>query len=154
MEKQCIKGLHNLGNSCFMNSALQCLTTIAPLNSLILSTSDKSPSTNDKLVFGLYKEYLQNYTSLSSNGSISPTSLFRHMKRINQRLTPGRQHDAHEYSLSLLGHLEDVYKKANKLTAFESVFGGKLVSQIICSKCNHASNSFEDMTSISVVLWA
>lgn len=152
MEKHCIKGLHNLGNSCFMNSALQCLTAIAPLNSLILSTPDVQPNTNDKFVFGLYKEYLQNYTrGESSHGSMSPTTLFRHMKRINQRLSPGRQHDAHEYSLSMLGHLEDLYKKAKKLAAFETVFGGKLVSQIVCSKCQHASNSFEDMTSISVV---
>lgn len=145
-----VKGLRNLGNSCFMNSALQCLTHIKPLVKIILSDAGQ-PQAGDHLIYNLFREHLKAYYG-SGNESYSPNGLFRNMNKINSRMVPGRQHDAHEFALGILGPVEDHFKKSKQIKIFEQIFGGKVVSQITCSTCKHISNSYETMVSLSLVL--
>lgn len=150
MDVSLVRGLQNLGNSCFMNSALQCITHIKPLSRLVAGDQSNNP---DHLIFNIYRDYLKAYYSQNkANAAISPTSLFRNLKKISIRMTPGRQHDSHEFALGVLGFIQDHYKKLKKSEEFEQIFGGKLVSQITCSSCKHVSDSFESMVSLSLVL--
>lgn len=148
MDLATVRGLRNLGNSCFMNSALQCMTHIKPLAKLMLSESDTAHN-GDQLIYNLFREHMRAYYAKGQD-AYSPNGLFRHMKKINSRMVPGRQHDAHEFALGVLDSIEDHFKKS-KSKAFDGVFGGKLVSQITCHSCKHVSSSYESMTSLSLV---
>lgn len=150
MDLSTVRGLKNLGNSCFMNSALQCLTHIKPLSRALLSESH-SGTGQDKYLYNLYREYLKTYFS-GGGGPISPGGLFGSMKKINSRMTPGRQHDAHEYALGVLDFVEEHFKREKRTKEFERIFGGRLVSEVTCSSCRHVSSSHEHMVSLSLVL--
>jgi ubiquitin C-terminal hydrolase len=39
VEEEPPRGLFNIGNTCFMNAALQCMAAVKPLNSFILGNS-------------------------------------------------------------------------------------------------------------------
>lgn len=152
MELTVVRGLNNLGNSCFMNSALQCLTHIKPLARTILAEG-ATHGGNEQYLYGIFKEHLKAYYGGSnSTSSISPKQLFSSMKKINSRMTPGRQHDAHEYALGVLDVVEEHFKKQKRVKDFENIFGGRLVSEITCSSCKHVSSSYEHMVSLSLVL--
>ncbi len=148
MELTAIRGLNNLGNSCFMNSALQCLSQLKPLARLVMDELTKE----HEQIFNLFREHLQAYYQDSrSSHALSPRPLFSNLKRINLRMTPGRQHDAHEFALGILGSVEEHFSKDKRAKVFELVFGGRLASQITCLSCRHVSTSFESMVSLSLV---
>lgn len=147
MDLNKVKGLSNLGNSCFMNSALQCLAHIKPLAKLVLESAESS---NEKQTYQNFKEFLKSYYNSNSH-VVTPTNLFRTMKNINSRMTPGRQHDAHEYMLGIVDFVENHFKKSKQSEKFEKVFGGRLVSDVTCSQCHHVSSTFENMISLSLV---
>jgi ubiquitin carboxyl-terminal hydrolase 36/42 len=149
MDLMVVRGLNNLGNSCFMNSALQCLTHIKPLARLILS--EGSAGAHDEYLYNVFKEHLKTYYG-GNDGAFSPKQLFSSMKNINSRMTPGRQHDAHEYALGVLDVVEEHFKKIKRGKDFENVFGGRLVSEVTCNNCKHVSSSHEHMESLSLVL--
>ena len=66
-------------------------------------------------------------------------------------MAPGRQHDAHEFALGILGSVEAHFAQEKRAKLFEQVFGGRLASQLTCLSCKHVSTSFESMVSLSLV---
>lgn len=131
-----------------MNSAMQCLTHIKPLANLLIN--DEKDEREGGPIYSMFKDHLRSYYAKGTE-PLASNALFRNLKKVNSRMTPGRQHDAHEYALGILGPLEDHFKKVKKMEAFERVFGGKIVSQITCLTCKHISNSYESMVSLSLV---
>ena len=151
MDLSVVRGLNNLGNSCFMNSALQCLTHIKPLSRAIMQDADSSG--NGGQLYGMYRDYLKTYyKGQGSHGAVSPKQLFSNMRKINSRMAPGRQHDAHEYALGVLDFVEEHFKKQKRTKEFERIFGGRLVSEVTCASCKHVSSSYEHMVSLSLVV--
>jgi len=153
MDFTTVKGLENLGNSCFMNSVLQCLSHIKPLvTAVVENTKIESSNKEDRTAkFQKFlREHFKTYFS-SSSSSIAPEDLFYYLRKVNSRLVPGRQQDAHEYLVGALSLLEDYFKLEKRQKIFTRVFGGRLVSSISCKVCKHASNSYENMYCLSVV---
>lgn len=157
MNYAAVRGLSNLGNSCFMNSALQCLLHITELSKLLLT--DKTglqikPDEKNAKACDMTRKYvgvLNEYFKAGASGAVRPTELFRSMRTINSMMRPGSQHDAHEYFLGLLGLVESYLKFTRKTPEFERIFGGQLVSEVMCLTCNHPSRSTESMVSLSLV---
>eukprot|EP00889_Picochlorum_renovo_P005125 jgi/Picre1/32155/NNA_007501.t1 len=109
-------GLTNLGNTCFMNSVLQCLIHTPPLAELLLSGRNVT------------------YTPCKS------------LKRINRWFKLGRQEDAHEYLIALLDAMHDrsisgMNPKPSRELEYTSfiyrIFGGKIRSQLKCTQCDY-----------------
>eukprot|EP00934_Nitzschia_sp_Nitz4_P007461 Nitzschia sp. Nitz4//scaffold244_size29068//12369//15815//NITZ4_008065-RA/size29068-snap-gene-0.6-mRNA-1//-1//CDS//3329543859//7451//frame0 len=113
-------GLNNLGNTCFMNSALQALSHSAPLTRHFLSnhfTDDVNTSnplgTGGKLAYA-YDALLKELWMRTKGKSMSPTNLKRAVALFAPRFAGCLQHDAQEFLAYLLDGLHEDLNRIRK----------------------------------------
>lgn len=112
-------GLNNVGNTCFMNSALQCLSHSAPLTRLFLSNKFQNDlNTTNPLGSGgrLAHAYdvVMKELWMRRSGSISPTALKRAISHFAPRFAGCLQHDAQEFLAYLLDGLHEDLNRIRK----------------------------------------
>lgn len=113
-------GLHNLGNTCFLSSGLQCLSHVAPLTCYFLSGAFKADlncssrdGTGGRLA-GRYEELLQELW-LGEAGAVSPSAIKEEIARKDSMYRGLQQQDAHEFIERFLDWLqEDVNRVPTK----------------------------------------
>ncbi|OIW19497.1 hypothetical protein TanjilG_06952 [Lupinus angustifolius] len=155
-------GLQNLGNTCFLNSVIQCLTYTEPLAAYLQSGKHKS-SCHIAGFCALCA--IQNHVSraLQSTGRIlSPQHLVGNLRCISRNFRNARQEDAHEYMVNLL---ESMHKcclpsgvpsessGAYEKSLVHKIFGGRLCSQVKCKHCNYSSNKFDPFLDLSLEIF-
>ncbi|XP_077704604.1 ubiquitin carboxyl-terminal hydrolase 17-like protein 17 [Canis aureus] len=146
-------GLQNMGNTCYVNATLQCLTYTEPLASYMLSQ--------------------QHGTTCRRQTSCMLCSLQAHLTRV--LCHPGRvlrplplllaafhrhkQEDAHEYLMFILDAMQQACLPEDKLsdpecpqdsTLIQQLFGGYWRSQIQCLHCQGISSTLEPYLDISL----
>ena len=110
-------GLENLGNTCYMNSVLQCLSSIQELREYYLDQEFiKHLTTEDVKALSIEYYKLTNTIWNNENGYLSPAQLHRvimilSMKYGNGEFKLGQQCDAHEFLNFLLDQIHNTIKK-------------------------------------------
>ncbi|KAG0278392.1 Ubiquitin carboxyl-terminal hydrolase 36 [Linnemannia gamsii] len=153
-------GLNNLGNTCFLNSVLQCLTYTAPLTNYLLSGHhSNSCKTTNFCMMCLLENHVGRCFSRSMTESISPKVIVGRLRNIAKQFRIGRQEDSHEFARylvdalqrsCLIGHDSKLDDRIKETTVVHQIFGGYFQSQVKCMRCGHESNTFETYLDVSL----
>ncbi|KAK9765736.1 hypothetical protein K7432_005701 [Basidiobolus ranarum] len=155
-------GLNNLGNTCFMNSVLQCLTYTPQLATYLINEGHKkSCKMSDFCALCEMEDHLVNSFSNKNNsrGAISPKRIAGKLKSIAKQFRLGRQEDAHEFTRYFLdsmqksclyGYDPKLDSRIKETTLVHKIFGGYLQSQVKCLSCGYESNTFDPMLDVSL----
>lgn len=157
MNKQ--SGLTNIGNTCYLNSALQLFIRCSVLTKFILSNNFYHHNLNT------YKNFIQLY---QSNNVVTPAPIKQIVAQKNPQFSGTSQNDSHEFLITLIDLLDsalneefEYIKRRNLGTAMlesgllmnqilSKLFESKIVSTLICPKCKNVSktSNMEKMLSL------
>ncbi|KAF9161204.1 Ubiquitin carboxyl-terminal hydrolase 36 [Mortierella sp. AD011] len=153
-------GLNNLGNTCFLNSVLQCLTYTAPLANYLLSNHHSSScKTTNFCMMCLLEKHVTRCFSHSMNEAIAPKVIVGRLRNIGKQFRIGRQEDSHEFTRYLIdalqksclvGYDSKLDDRIKETTAIHQMFGGYFQSQVKCMRCGYESNTFETYLDVSL----
>lgn len=147
-------GLHNFGNSCYMNSVLQVLFNISEFNSFITSINND----NCKVISSL--AYLNSIYTTKKESYVKPLDIYNLLPRIFNRKTSElerndprkNQEDAQEFLVFLFDIIIEEFLNSNhdsfekqqilkmrsngeKVISFDYIFGTILQTNSRCDKC-------------------
>ncbi|CAG5871128.1 ubiquitin carboxyl-terminal hydrolase 2-like isoform 1-T2 [Menidia menidia] len=113
---QGLVGLKNLGNTCFMNSILQCLSNTAELKDYCLRNIHRTDLHNSKTKSALMEEFARLTQSLwtsVNNDAISPSDFRSQIQRFAPKFVGCNQQDAQEFLRFLL---DGLHNEVNRVT--------------------------------------
>jgi hypothetical protein len=134
-----MKGFHNIGNTCYLNSGLQMLIQNKNLCHLIIKYSDQS--TILKTIGDFINDYHNGY-----NNVLIPQDIKRIVEQRQEMFIGFRQHDSAEFVVFLLDIIDEEIKKIDsKLLGVDLIFGLESNVRIKCKLkvCLNISNHIE-----------
>ncbi|KAM6297473.1 ubiquitin carboxyl-terminal hydrolase 36 [Aegotheles albertisi] len=151
-------GLHNLGNTCFLNSTVQCLTYTPPLANYLLSREHGRSCGQGGFCMMCV---MQNHTIqafANSGNAIKPVSFIRDLKKIARHIHFGRQEDAHEFlrytidamQRACLNGCTKLDRQTQATTLVHQIFGGYLRSRVKCSVCKTVSDTYDPFLDLAL----
>ncbi|XP_030552135.2 ubiquitin carboxyl-terminal hydrolase 25 [Rhodamnia argentea] len=165
-------GLRNLGNSCYLNSVLQCLTYTPPLANFCLrnlhsSLCDSSADVGKKrdCPFCILEKRIAR-SLRADHPQDAPAKIQSCLRLYAEHFRCGLQEDAHEFLRYVIDACHNTCLRLKKLllqqqhngteapncgdTIVKEIFGGALQSQVKCLSCGAESNKVDDIMDISL----
>uniref|UniRef100_A0A8C5G937 Ubiquitin carboxyl-terminal hydrolase n=1 Tax=Gouania willdenowi TaxID=441366 RepID=A0A8C5G937_GOUWI len=150
-------GLMNAGNTCYLNSVLQCITYTPPLANYML-TKEHSKTCHEPgfcMMCIMENHILQVFAN--SGRVIRPTGVLKKLKTIAKHFQYGNQEDAHEFLRYTVEAMQQSCLPAIKLdrqtqttTLIHQVFGGCLRSRVKCLNCKAVSDTFDPFLDVTL----
>uniref|UniRef100_A0A8C3L4C3 Ubiquitin carboxyl-terminal hydrolase n=1 Tax=Chrysolophus pictus TaxID=9089 RepID=A0A8C3L4C3_CHRPC len=149
-------GLYNLGNTCFINSALQCLTYTPPLANYMLSLEHTQSCNYQGFCMMCTMETHVNRVLRYAHDAIRPVVFVHELKRIGKHFRHGAQEDAHEFLRFTVDAMQEVClhgctildRSSQATTIIHQIFGGFLRSRVKCLNCKAVSDTYEPFLDI------
>ncbi|GMI16117.1 hypothetical protein TrLO_g4847 [Triparma laevis f. longispina] len=168
-------GLRNLGNTCFLNSTLQCLAYSPVFSQCLLlppssnNSGNVKPASRITLILQNLLKTIHMSASNKHTTACNPSPLVSRLRELSKNFKPHRQEDAHEFLIALLSHLQEAELKACGIDSRKSgwrdrmglkrldetslvhrMFGGYLRSQILCTRCGFKSNTYDPFLDLAL----
>ncbi|KAM6050325.1 ubiquitin carboxyl-terminal hydrolase 36 [Chlamydotis macqueenii] len=144
-------GLQNLGNTCFLNSTIQCLTYTPPLANYLLSKEHSRTCQQGGFCMMCVMQNHMIQAFANSGNAIKPVSFIRDLKKIARHIRFGSQEDAHEFlryaidamQKACLNGCTRLDRQTQATTLVHQIFGGYLRSRVKCSLCKSVSDTYD-----------
>lgn len=167
-------GFYNFGNTCFLNSTLQCLVHLPIFAQVLVKDMESKQALNgikwnsadneQRYVILQFRKLLMdiwnNSNHPSKNRVISPKLLVQNIRKVGKQFRHNRQEDAHEYLVQLLDCMHEEILKANSVklsdgriaetTVISRIFGGYLCNELRCPSCKFCSKTYNHYQSLSL----
>ncbi|AAF40451.1 Ubiquitin carboxyl-terminal hydrolase 2 [Arabidopsis thaliana] len=154
-----VRGLVNLGNTCFFNSIMQNLLSLDRLRDHFLK--ENGSGVGGPLASSLRKLFTETKPEAGLKSVINPRAFFGSFCSKAPQFRGYDQHDSHELLRCLLDSLsteESALRKKRGVsdndekstTLIESVFGGETSSIVSCMECGHSSKVYEPFLDLSL----
>ncbi|XP_021718867.1 ubiquitin carboxyl-terminal hydrolase 15-like [Chenopodium quinoa] len=157
------RGLLNCGNSCYANAVLQCLTCTKPLVVYLLSRAhSRTCSLNNWCLMCELEQHV--HMLRDTAGPLSPSNILSHIRSINCQIGDGSQEDAHEFLRLLVASMQSicleeaggenqVHPILQETTFVQQTFGGRLKSMVVCLRCRHESERYENIMDLTLEIF-
>lgn len=149
-----VKGLLNLGNTCFLNSILQNLLAIDKLRDHFLRLEGPV----GPLTVSLKKLFVDTNQATVAKNVVNPRSLFNSVCAMASQFKGYQQQDSHELLRFLLDGLCNEESGTqncdpkHSTTFVDAFFGGQTSSAVSCLECGHTSIVYEPYLDLSLPL--
>lgn len=152
-----LRGMINMGNTCFMASVLQVLLHCRPLKDYFLNCQHlpkQCPKKNQKssvcMACELDRLFNQNFSGETC--PLAPFEFLHGMWRSSKHLSGYEQQDAHEFLISLLNQLHSDLGGSHFACKcpVHTHFTGVLQSDVTCLSCGTVNASFDPFIDISL----
>ncbi|KAG0478448.1 hypothetical protein HPP92_013167 [Vanilla planifolia] len=157
-----VRGLPNLGNTCFFNSVMQNLLAMGQFRDILVNLD----RTFGPMTIALRMLFIETYRAEDSKSFMNPKALFGCISARAPQFRGYQQQDSHELLRYLLDGLRmeelnarktsDVVDEQRKVqikpgnTIVDTVFGGQLSSIVSCMECGHTSVVHEPFLDLSL----
>lgn len=140
-------GFANLGNTCYMNSSLQCLRFTMPLSEFLAKSKPLSENEMTLSYIDIVRK-----TWDTRRGTMTPKHFRNELTRSNMMYGGFRQHDAHEFIVHLLDTMHTSCQDKEKKSIVSEIFFGKYKQTVICPECDHSSVTQQSFMDLQVPL--
>lgn len=156
-------GLRNLGNSCYLNSVMQCLAYTPPLYNYV-ATQEHLKQCNAQTFCPLCA-FCRVVAEMhrSPGHTVQPGAFMANLKRIAPTMRPGRQEDSHEWLRYLVDSMQNVLEKeacggggkklpprVGETTWLQQMFGGYILNELKCRVCGFSSRRSDPFMDLSL----
>ncbi|XGW07398.1 hypothetical protein V3C99_010519 [Haemonchus contortus] len=156
-----LRGLLNMGSTCYMNSVLQALVHTPVLRDYFLSDQHCCQRPPGTCLMCTMHQLMQDFHRGDSSDPVAPSDVL-HIVWEQSQMSMGGQQDAHEFFLAVHDLLHRHYNapfSSSPVTETDAckcivhqTFTGKLRSDIICNKCSSVSSSTQPFLDVSLIV--